>query len=361
VRREADVVVVGGGITGAATLRALARAGADALGLERFEVGNARGSSHGASRIFRLSYPEPAYTRLALAALAGWRELENECGERLVVHTGSLDAGDAAVDTERSLIELGLAFEVLSGAETSQRWPFAFEPSSQLVFQADGGFLLADRALAALVTSARAAGGELVEQEQVVRIDAHPRGASIVTETRKIEARAVVVAAGAWARDLLSPLGIELPVVAARETVSYYSMPGVEELPPIIEYPSQASPLPDEQAYYALPAPGRGLKAGIHHSGRTTDPEADGVLDEAVIAATSAWVARRFPTADPAPLAAETCIYTNTSDASFVIEAHGRVVVASACSGHGFKFAPAHGSLVANLALAAGQEARTEF
>jgi sarcosine oxidase len=290
---------------------------------------------------------------LALAALTGWRELESECGEQLVVQTGSLDAGDAAVDTERSLIELGLAFDILSEVEATERWPLAFDPASQLVFQADGGFMLADRALAELLTSARAAGGELVEQERVVRIDAHAQGVSVVTEIREVEARAVVVAAGAWGQGLLAPLGIELPVTVARETVSYYSLPEAEELPSVIEYPSRASPLPPDQAYYALPAPGRGLKAGIHHAGRPADQEDEGVPDEAVIAATSAWIARRFPTADPTPLAAETCIYTNTPDASFVIEAHGRVVVASACSGHGFKFAPAHGLLAANLALEA--------
>ena len=353
MRREADVVVVGGGITGAATLRALARDGIDAILLEQFEIGNARGSSHGTSRIFRLSYPDAAYTRLALTALNGWRELETECGGPLVVQTGSLDAGDATVDTGSSLTEVGLSFETFSGRDATQRWPLAFEPDAHLVFQADGGFMLADRALAAEVASARAAGGELAEGERVVRIDAHAQGVSIVTEIRQIAARAVVVAAGAWARELLAPLGVELPVVATRETVSYYSLPDADTLPAIIEYPSPASPLPAEQAYYALPAPGVGLKAGLHHSGPPTDPRADDVPDEKVVAATSAWVARRFPTADPAPLRAETCIYTNTPDESFVVEAHGRIVVASACSGHGFKFAPVHGSLAAGLALEA--------
>ena len=102
---------------------------------------------------------------------------------------------------------------------------------------------------------------------------------------------------------------------------------------------------------YGLAAPGVGLKAGIDHSGAEADLEADGEPAEEVVAQAAEWVARRYPDAEPAPLSAETCIYTSTSDASFVLERHGRVVVGSACSGHGFKFAPAVGEILAGLAL----------
>ena len=348
--RDTDVVVVGGGITGVATLHALARSGVDAVLLERFELGHTHGSSHGTSRIFRLSYPDAAYTRRALTALAAWRELETECGEKLIVHTGSLDLGDEAADSERSLTELGIAFETLTGAEAVSRWPLSVASDEELVFQPDGGFSLADRANAAFTAGALAAGAELVEGERVTQLAVGAQGVTVATETRELTARAVVVAAGAWARTLLEPLGIDIPVVATRETVAYYALPGVEEVPPLIEYPSAASPLPDSQAYYALPAPGRGLKAGVHQSGPATDPEQEGVPDAAMVEATSAWVARRYPTANPVPVDVETCIYTNTPDKSFLIERYGPVVVASPCSGHGFKFAPAHGRMIASLA-----------
>ena len=195
---------------------------------------------------------------------------------------------------------------------------------------------------------------ELVEPlgwDALVHLDCG--GVALTTRSDGIDARAVVVAAGAWVRGLLAPLGIDLPVVATRETVAYFDLPGAERLPPLIEYPSSVSPLPVGQAYYALPAPGRGLKAGIHHSGADTDPDDEGTPDPAVVDATSTWLARRFPGADTAPSATETCVYTNTADESFVIEAHERIVVASACSGHGFKFAPLHGSVIAALAVEA--------
>ena len=353
IGRRADVVVVGGGITGVATLRALARSGIDAVLLEQFDLGHARGSSHGTSRIFRLSYPDVTYSRLALAAREGWRELERECHERLIVQTGTLDVGEETPNVEQSLRELDIAFELPSAATAAERWGMEFEDDAQLVFQPEGGYSLADRSHAALVASARAAGGTFVENEPVVNIDQRPGGVALTTRSDGIDARAVVVAAGAWGRGLLAPLGIDLPVVATRETVAYFDLPGAEKLPPLIEYPSSVSPLPVGQAYYALPAPGRGLKAGVHHSGYDTDPDDMGTPDPAVVDATGTWLARRFPGANTAPSATETCVYTNTADESFVIEAHERIVVASACSGHGFKFAPLHGSVIAALAIEA--------
>jgi sarcosine oxidase len=356
VGREVDVVVVGGGITGVATLRALVRGGLEAVLLEQFELGHARGSSHGTSRVFRLSYTDAAYTRLAREALAHWRAFEQESGEQLIVHTGTVDLGDGATETERSLAESGIAYETMNGDAARLRWPLRLDGVERAVFQPEGGYLLADRAYGSLLAAARAAGGEVVEQHHVTGIDAADGGVRIVTAGgEEFSAASVVVAAGAWARALLEPLGIVLPVVAARETVAYFAHPGAEELPAVIEYPSAARRLPAGQVYYALPAPGRGLKAGIHHSGLPTDPDEIGSPDPQVVAATSVWIAQRFPDADPAPLDLDTCIYTNTEDASFVIEPHGRVVVASACSGHGFKFAPLLGERIAALAqVAAG-------
>jgi sarcosine oxidase len=354
VAREADVVVVGGGITGVATLRALARSGARTTLIEQFELGHERGSSHGASRIFRLSYTDASYARLAREALTGWRRVEEESGEQLIVHTGTLDLGDAAAATERALADASIAHEAIDGDAARLRWRLALDAAERVVFQPEGGYLLADRAHAALLAGGRAAGGDVVEHEPVVRIDPAQDGVVVRTATGdEIVAAAVVVAAGAWARALLEPLGIALPVVATRETVAYFAHPEAEKLPAVIEYPSAARPLGSTQVYYALPAPGHGLKAGVHHSGPPTDPDETGAPDERVVEATAGWVAQRFPDAQPAPHELDTCIYTNTADESFVIETHGRVVVASACSGHGFKFAPVLGERIAALARAA--------
>ena len=349
--RDADVVVVGGGVTGVAALRALCRAERDAVLLEQFALGHSRGSSHGASRIFRLAYPEPHYVRLALLSHAGWRELEAEAGEQLISHTGSLDIGETALDVAAALAEYDVPYEILDGRAAATRWPISLEPAEPALFQPDGGTLRADRAIAALLAGAQAAGGTIVDHTPVTRLRERADGIAIEAGSGEITARAVVVAAGAWSRGLLEPLGIDLETTPTRETVSYFHHENADDLPTVIDYAllPASHDSGDGRASYALSAPGVGLKAGLHRGGPPTDPDVPGEVDEALVAWTSEWVARRYPRAEPQPLSSETCIYTNTVDQNFVVERHGRVVVASACSGHGFKFAPALARTIAGL------------
>ena len=348
---DADVVVVGGGVTGVAALRALSGDGLEAVLLEQFALGHDRGSSHGRSRIFRLAYPDPHYVRLAQQAQVGWRQLEAESGEELISHTGSLDIGDTALDVAAALTACDVPYEILDGRAATARWPIALDPDEPALFQPDGGMLRADRAIAALLDGARAAGGKTVDHTGVTGLRDGSDCVVLDTTAGRITARAVVIAAGAWGRELLGPFGIDLPTTATRETISYFRHEHAEALPTVIDY----ALLPtghtsgDGSALYGLPAPGVGLKAGLHRGGPLTDPNVPGEVDESLVAWTSEWVGRRYPQAVPVPLDSETCIYTNTADQDFVIERHGRVVVASACSGHGFKFAPALGDMIADL------------
>jgi len=347
---DADVVVVGGGITGVAALRALARTGLDVQLLEQFALGNDRGSSHGVSRIFRLAYPDPTYARLARLALDGWRALEAELGERLISSTGSLDIGETAVTDAAALATLGIAHELLNGRAAARRWPLSFDPGEPVLYHPEGGTLRADRAFEGLLGGARAAGGHTVEQTAVAGI--RPEGPTVVlaTATGEITARAVVVAAGAWGRELLMPLEIELQTTPSRETVTYFHLEGAAAVPTVIDYALFPTDHPhSDLASYSLTAPGVGLKVGLHRGGPVTDPDLPGEVDDATVAWASEWVARRFPGADPTPLGSETCIYTNTPDQGFVIECRDRIVTASACSGHGFKFAPAVADTIAAL------------
>jgi len=352
--RDADIVVVGAGISGASTARALAQAGRGVLLVEQFSPGHDRGSSHGTSRIFRLSYPDQHFVRLAQGALQSWRELEAEYGEQLVVPTGALDFGPVALENARALAACGVRHELLTETQVEERWPITAEPGEPILFHPDAGVILSDRAWRVVVDGAVDAGAVLLHALRVTGI-AEERGAiRLTTSGEDIVARACVVAAGAWARGLLDGVGVELPVIPTRETVTYFRLPDALALPPVID---DAVPDPEEHGLrrpglinYALAAPGRGLKAGLHHAGPPTDPDEPGEPDEAVVRWVSTWASRRYPGLDPEPIAAETCIYTNTADESFVFERHGRVVVASACSGHGFKFAPFFGRTIAGLA-----------
>ncbi len=153
---------------------------------------------------------------------------------------------------------------------------------------------------------------------------------------------------------LLADAGIELPVVPTRETVVYLELPGADSLPPVIDYARTPGPTTPGirragQAAYALAAPTEGLKAGLHHSGPVSDPDVDDAADEHVARWVARWAGSRFDGVGVARMA-ETCLYANTADEGFVLERHGRIVVGSACSGHGFKFAPVVGRTLAALA-----------
>jgi sarcosine oxidase len=138
-------------------------------------------------------------------------------------------------------------------------------------------------------------------------------------------------------------VGVKLPVVVTRETVAYFAHEQEMPLPILVD---RGSPF-----VYSLPDPGHGIKAGGHHTGPPTDPNEPGKVDPGMVDLLSAWVGRHYPGADAHPHHAETCLYTNTADESFILERHGPVVVGSPCSGHGFKFAPLIGERLARLAL----------
>jgi sarcosine oxidase len=357
MRRDADVVVVGAGIAGLATARAAARAGRGVLLIEQFAPDHTRGSSHGTSRIFRLNYPDERYVRMAQAALDGWRELEADSERTLIEQTGALDLGPTALDTARALAACGARFEELRGTDVTRRFGIACKPAELALFQPDGGLTRSDRAVSAFLEGALHAGAELVTGVRVESIAVEGASVRIGTTVGSVAARAVVVTAGAWAPRLLAPLGIGLGVVPTRETVTFVDLPQAASLPSVIDYerlptPGSAGLRRVGQAAFALAAPGVGLKVGLHHAGTVTDPDDDPAPDDAIAAWALEWAHGRYPGAGDS-LGSETCIYTNTADEGFVLERHGRVVVGSACSGHGFKFAPLVGRTLAALATEA--------
>jgi sarcosine oxidase len=333
---------------GAATGRALARRGGyRVVLLDQFGIGHRRGSSHGASRIFRFSYHDPVYVRMAMEALPLWRELETELGAELLTATGGLDVGGRLDAHAAALTECGAAFELLDGAEVTARWPgLSVAREEKVLFQPDSGIVRADASVLSLMASATRHGAE-VRAETPVRSLRHSNDrVEVDIGVATLGAEAVVVTAGAWARPLLSAAGIDLAVTPTRETVAYFGHDDPLSLPTLVDWS-------DPTALYVLASPGQGLKAGLHHAGPATDPDEEGSVDAATVARLAAGVRERYLRAAPEPHRAETCIYTNTTDESFVLERHGRIVVGSACSGHGFKFAPLVGERLADLAVEA--------
>lgn len=337
-----SVAVVGGGVMGCATARALALRGMGATLFEQFEVGHKRGSSHGASRIFRLSYPDARYVAMAMEALPLWRALERECDQPLLTTTGGLDRGKALADHVAALRACGAPCEMLNVKEASARWPgLSFSGEDEILYQPDSGFVRADRSVAAFARGFTRRGGEIREAIRVSSLHGGRETARIETSQGAFDFDGIVITAGAWAKGLLATADIGLDVRPTRETVAYFEMSGPPP-PTLVEW--------GEPAIYALPDPGRGLKAGEHEAGPTTDPDEAGSVNESSVERLIEWVAKRYPNARPAPTFTETCLYTNTPDDHFVMKRYGRVVVGSPCSGHGFKFAPLIGERLADMA-----------
>jgi sarcosine oxidase len=316
------VAVVGAGIMGAATAWQLARRGADVVVHEQFEHDHARGSSHGRSRIVRLAYPDPEWVRFAAEARNGWAEIEQESGMRLLELHGLVEVASRPEHTSAAGLEAeGIEHSFLSrdaaaalGVAVPEGWIALHEPS--------GGIGLADDARHAFLEG----------------IDV--RYGSRVDDLDDLSADVVVVTAGSWVGRFFP----DLPLRVTRETVAFFRQ---EVVPPsIVELDEQRA-----HAMFSLHDPVVGLKAGAHHAGSAADPDEIGEPDPALVERISAWVAERLPNADPEPVLAETCLYTTTPDERFILERRGRVVIGSACSGHGFKFAPAVGKRLADLAL----------
>jgi monomeric sarcosine oxidase len=345
-------VVVGGGVMGTATALALGRRGVTTTLVEQFELGHTRGSSHGPTRIFRLAYPHPDYTRLAVRASDEWGRLEDEAEERLLVPTGGLDVGPAAEDCRRSLDETGLPYEWLRAAEAGRRWPGVdFAGFDQILYQPDAAVVLADRTVAAQVRLARRAGVDVRDHVTVRDLRQTSDGVIVIADGEEITGDVAVVTAGPWSVPLLAAAGIGgIPLTPVLQHVTYFAPhdDGGRSLPTFIDW---AGP---SLAWYALPpvdeAPG--MKVGQHEGGRPVDPS-DGPfpVDPARPAAHAEYVRRRFPGLDPVPVHAETCLYTMTPDDDFILDRVGNVVVGSPCSGHGFKFAPLLGEVLADLAV----------
>jgi sarcosine oxidase len=316
------VAVVGAGVMGCATAWALRERGAEVTVHEQFGLDHDRGSSHGRTRIFRVAYPEPYWVRFAQQAYAGWQELD----PGLLGLYGLIElVADPALTSARALDECGVPHRLLDrdevraqGADLPQGWSALYIP--------DAGVVFADRACRAFLETAR------VEVETNRRIES----------TDELDADVVVVTAGSWIRDLVP----DVAVTVTRETVAYFRREGPPP-PSIVDLNAETG----GHGMYSLHDPVHGLKAGAHHAGAEADPDTEAPPDPAIVERIASWVRERFPEVDPEPVEAQSCLYTTTSDEHFVLERRGRVVVGSACSGHGFKFAPAVGRRLADLAL----------
>jgi sarcosine oxidase len=362
-----DVIVVGLGAMGSATVAALSGRGRRVLGLEQFAVTQARGSSQGGTRIIREAYFEhPLYVPLVQRAYAAWQALERRTGRPLLIPTGGLTIGPPAGRLVGGALESarthGLAHELLEGADVARRHPAVRIPAGAVaVAEPRAGVLLAARGVAALLDAARADGADIRDRTAVDGWESAVDGVRVLAGGEVLHADRLVLAGGPWMPGLvpaLSGLRVERnavhwfqPAAGAADAARTH---GPDALPVLVIEDTPAHLL------YALPSM-RGLgddledgvKFACHHSGVVAPIAAiDDEPTPADAAAIAPDVARYLPGLAPAPVRSAVCCYTNTADGHFLIDRHPdapAVVLVSPCSGHGFKFAPVVGTIAADL------------
>ncbi|MFE4498701.1 FAD-dependent oxidoreductase [Rhodococcus sp. NPDC056743] len=348
-----DVIVIGGGLVGSSAAWRLAARGRRVVQLEQYAPGHKHGASHGTSRIYRQAYDNHLYTGLAASALPLWRELETTTDIGFLELTGAIDHGlpQAVVTKARVLAEAGIKGEILTPAEASDRWP-GLRFDTTVLHHPDAGRLHADRAVVALEAGSRFAGADVRHGTRVLTIAEASYGVDVITDSGTLRAQHVVVAAGAWTAELIdrSQLGgqVVLPTLRTTQEQPAHFAP----LDPGTAWPSFVHHPGAELSTAGIYGLGSedGIKIGEHATGpevtpqtRSYIPDADG--EQRLVEYAEAWL----PGVDSAQVESLTCLYTSTPDSNFVIDRVGAVTVAAGFSGHGFKFGPALGELVADL------------
>lgn len=366
--RSAKVIVIGLGTFGAAALWALRGRGGESafrpsdsvIGFDRFSPPHDRGEHAGLQRMFRMAYAEhPGYVPLLRRALELWRSVPTPPGGAPhLCMTGGVYAGppegELVGGTLRAAREHGLVHRILSAEEAHRDAAIVLPPGYAAMHEEPAGFLAPEEAVARMLRAAREGGADARTDETVLGWNAGEDGCVVRTAKGAYLCERLVIAAGPWAGHLLGDLK---PMLRVSRQVQVWIKPKRPERFALGVFPCFAVDMPGGGLLYGFPMmPGSGeMKVAIHRPGETADPDAidrsvrpeetDEVLRE---------VERYLPEACGPVVRATVCMYTNSPDGHFVIDhhpGHARVVLACGFSGHGFKFAPAVGELLAGMAL----------
>jgi sarcosine oxidase len=339
---------------GSATAWQLAKRGREVVLLERFSPGHKNGASHGESRNFSVGYVDDVYLSMVQEARTWWNELEDATGTELLTMVGTANHGPATSDEHLDLSrKWGIEAEMLTTEEAGERWP-GIRFDTRVLYNANGGRVNANRAVTALQAQTAVLGGTVNHDMPARSITVLPDGrVEVVTDDVTYLAKQVVTTVGAWTEKMLGQ-SIALPtLVVTQEQPAHFA-----ELDPTLVWPSfNHSHDPNDPKYdywytgiYGMQTPGEGIKAGWHGVGAVVDPDARTFVSEAKqLAALQQYARDWLPGVDADDLTEISCTYTTTPDSNFILDRRGPIIVGAGFSGHGFKFTPTVGRILADL------------
>ncbi|HXB93589.1 MAG TPA: N-methyl-L-tryptophan oxidase [Puia sp.] len=363
-----DVLVIGLGAHGSAALYHLSKTGKKVAGIDRFTPPHVHGSSHGGSRIIRQAYHEGSfYVPLVRAAYPLWEALQRESDKTLLIKTGGLLLGteDSATlkGARTSAQTFGIEYEDLDAAQIRRRFP-AFRAADDTigVSEKEAGILFPETCIQSWLAGAAANNAELHYNERVTAILPRNNEVEVTTDRARYTAGKVIVSAGAWLSTLLPEL--DLPLTVERQVMCWFDDRGGQTSFLPANMPVYLWEYDPGRLIYGIPQLEDGIKIAFHHAGRQIQPDdlhhdvteggisAIREVTEAEISA-ARDIARRYLTMDPIFRSSSVCMYTNTPDEHFLLDTHPHcndILIASPCSGHGFKFSSVIGKILSDLA-----------
>jgi len=355
-----DCMVVGLGANGASTLYHLSGTGRKIIGVDRFTPPHAHGSSHGESRIIRQAYYEdPAYVPLLRAAYKEWEKLERVSGKKLFWQTGGIMLGnkDTAVvrGSKLSADTHGIPYEYLDSPSLRQRFP-AFRPAGDTVgvLEKEAGILFPEECIRTFLDQAATRGAAIHYNQPVLKIAPGKNSIEITTTKEKYSVGSLVLSAGAWTNQLLP--GLQLPLSIKRQVLFWFGHNNPQDQDRFLpaNMPIYIWEYTEGKMFYGFPDLGTGIKIAPHHRGRGIDPDhlTQDVSQEEIREMED--IAREYLSITPLFKTSAVCMYTNTPDENFIIDYHpqfGNIIIASPCSGHGFKFSSLTGRILSDMAL----------
>jgi sarcosine oxidase len=360
MRKVFDVIVLGLGANGSSALYNLSKTNKHILGIDRFTPPHTFGSSHGQSRIIRQAYHEsPFYVPFVKEAYNLWHEIEAVSGKQLLLTTGGIMLGseDASVVTGSKLSAdtYNIAYEYLDFADLQKRFPaFKITPGTVGVLEKEAGILFPEDCIKAYLEQAGINGAEINFNEKVIEISPKNDHVEIITDQAVYFTEKLIVSAGAWMNELLP--GITLPLSVERQVLYWFKNKDRQKQQdvspqnlPVYIWEYEAGKM-----FYGFPDLGDGIKIALHHAGAVIRPdELSQEVSEAEIDEMRA-ITGNYLNIDPEFNSSAVCMYTNTPDENFIIDHHPlykNIIIASPCSGHGFKFSSFTGKILSDMAL----------